>query len=81
MVECTMGMFWNPNDLLRRQISSIPVYLLLLSEKAKAIFVTKYTNKIQVSDVTRVIAGAVRAQYESVCMTTVMLNLSTHPTA
>jgi hypothetical protein len=37
---------------------------LLLSDKAKAILVLRYTNKIQVSDGIRVIETAVSAHYQ-----------------
>jgi len=41
----------------------------------------KFNNKIEVSDVIRVIEGAVSAKYESVWMTTVMQHSSMYPTA
>jgi len=52
----------------------------MLSQIAKTELETKLTNKIEVSDVVRVIDGAVNMQCELGWMTTVMLHLYMHPT-
>jgi len=80
-VECTMRKFLYPNTALRRPICSISVCWLLLCKKAKSIWVTKCTKKIQVSDVIWVIERVGSAQHKSVWITTVMLHPSMHPTA
>jgi len=72
-----MRTFQNPNHVARWQISLILVCQLVLSKKANAKVVIKYTNTIYVSDVIRVIEEAVSAKYESVCMTTMIRYLCT----
>jgi len=57
-----------PNHAIRRPISQLSSSLLLLSAKAKSKLVTKFTNDFEESDVIRVIEGAVKAEYEPVCI-------------
>jgi len=54
---------------------------ILISVKVTTKLVTKFTNNFVVSDVIRVIEGAVKAQYEPVCMTAVMLHSSMNSNA
>ena len=62
-------------------MSRLSSVLLLLSAKAKTQLVTKCTNNFYVSDVIRVIEGVIKALYQPVYMTTVMLHLSMHSNA
>jgi len=80
-VERTMSKFYNPKQSVRWPTHSISVSRLLLSEKSKAILVTKYNTKIWVSDIIPVLETGVSAQYESDGMATVKLYSSTRPTA
>ena len=59
-------------------MSRLLSFVLLLSAKAKTKLVTNFAYIFYVSDVIRVIEGAVKVQYEPVCMTTVMLQSSMH---
>ena len=54
--------------------------LLQLNDKAKPKFETKFTNNVQVSDVIRLIEGAVKAHPKPRCMTAVSLHQSMQPT-
>ena len=62
-------------------MNSIAPKWLLLSGRAQSKLETKFTNKIKVSDVLRVMEGEVSARYQFVCMMTVMLYSSMRPTA
>ena len=62
-------------------MNSISAGLLVTSKKAKAKLVTKFSKKVLVSDVIRVIEEVVSAQYNFVWMTNIMLHSSVYPTA
>lgn len=55
--------------------------LLLLSDKAKTKVETKFTKKIIVSDVVQVIEGMVTVHCHRICLATIMVHSSMHPTA
>jgi hypothetical protein len=76
-----MWMFLNPNQVKKLLTRLICVSKWLLSDKVTPLLVTKYTNKIYVSDVICIIETAVSAQYESVWTTPVMPHSSMYPTA
>jgi len=72
---------WHSDIRTSNQLNMMSIFQWLLSDKAKVISVKKYTNKIEVSDVIRVIESAVNAQDESVWTTTIMVHSSMYPTA
>jgi len=72
---------WHSDIRTSNQLNMMSIFKWLLSEKAKVISVKKYTNKIEVSDVIRVIESAVNAHDESVWTTTIMVHSSMYPTA
>jgi len=70
-----------PKQTARRPINSVIFFLLQSSGKVETNLVTKFTNKIEVSDVIQGTEGGVSAWYEWFWMTTVMPQSSMYPTA
>ena len=72
--------FQTPNQVDWHLINTISSCLLRISQNVQFKLEIEFTNKVSLTDGTRVTEEAVNAQRESVWMTTIMLNSAIHAT-